>query len=136
MVMHDPQLDLAKVTDEDITRGELQYAPILDADDPNLSAFKAHGGKLIQYHGWNDPGIPPGYSLEYRARVAAKMGKIDDFYRLYMVPGMLHCGGGDAPTNVDWQAAIEAWVETGTPPGMLSASGAQGETQTLVPFDM
>jgi feruloyl esterase len=136
MVMHDPQLDLAKVTGEDITRGELQYAPILDADDPNLSAFKAHGGKLIQYHGWNDPGIPPGYSLEYRARVAAKMGKIDDFYRLYMVPGMLHCGGGDAPTNVDWQAAIEAWVETGTPPGMLSASGAQGETQTLVPFDM
>jgi pimeloyl-ACP methyl ester carboxylesterase len=135
MVMHDPQLDLAKVTDEDIVRGELLYAPILDANDPDLSAFKAHGGKLIQYHGWNDPGIPPGYSLEYRARVAANMGKIDDFYRLYMVPGMLHCGGGDAPTNVDWQAAIEAWVEKGMPPGALSASGAQGETQTLLPFD-
>jgi pimeloyl-ACP methyl ester carboxylesterase len=136
MVMRDPQLDLAKVTDEDIARGELRYGPILDAIDPDLSAFKEHGGKLIQYHGWNDPGIPPGYSLEYRARVAAKMGKVDDFYRLYMVPGMLHCGGGDAPTNVDWQAAIEAWVEKGTAPGALSAGDAQGETQTLLPFDV
>jgi len=133
MVMHDPHLDLAKVTAGDIARGELRYASILDADDPDLSAFKARGGKLIQYHGWNDPGIPPGYSLDYHARVAAAMGKIDDFYRLYMVPGMLHCGGGDAPTNVDWQAAIEAWVEQGTPPGALIARG-EGETQTLLPF--
>jgi feruloyl esterase len=135
MVMHDPHFDLAKVTDEDIARGELHYAPIMDASDPNLSAFKAHGGKLIQYHGWNDPGIPPGFSLEYHARVAATMGKIDGFYRLYMVPGMLHCGGGDAPTSVDWQSAIEAWVEKGTPPGALTASDAQGETQTLSPFE-
>jgi pimeloyl-ACP methyl ester carboxylesterase len=135
MVMHDPQLDLAKVSNQDIARGEGHLAPILDADDPDLSAFKAHGGKLIQYHGWNDPGIPPGYSLEYHARVVAKVGRVEDFYRLYMVPGMLHCGGGAAPTNVDWQAAIEAWVERGTPPGALGASGADGETQTLTPFE-
>jgi feruloyl esterase len=135
MVMHDPHFDLAKVTDEDIARGELHYAPIMDASDPDLSAFRAHGGKLIQYHGWNDPGIPPGFSLEYHARVAATMGKIDGFYRLYMVPGMLHCGGGDAPTSVDWQSAIEAWVEKRMPPGALTASDAQGETQTLLPFE-
>jgi pimeloyl-ACP methyl ester carboxylesterase len=135
MVMQDPKLDLARVTSEDIVRGELHFAPILDAGDPNLSAFKAHGGKLIQYHGWNDPGIPPGYSLEYGARVAATMGKTDDFYRLYMVPGMLHCGGGDAPTDVDWQAAIEAWVEKGAAPGALIARDAQGETQSVLPFE-
>jgi hypothetical protein len=134
MVMHDPHFDLAKVTTGDIVRGELHYAPLLDATNPDLSAFKAHGGKLIQYHGWNDPAIPPGYSLEYRARVAATMGNVDDFYRLYMVPGMLHCGGGDAPTNVDWQAAIEAWVDKGTPPGALTARDAQGDTQSLSPF--
>jgi hypothetical protein len=134
MVMQDPHFDLAKVTDEDIVRGELHYAPILDASDPDLSAFKARGGKLIQYHGWNDPGIPPGFSLEYHARVGTRMGKIDDFYRLYMVPGMLHCAGGDAPTGVDWQAAIEAWVEKGTAPSVLTAKNAQGETQTLSPI--
>jgi hypothetical protein len=132
--MHDPHFDLAKVTTADIVRGELHYAPILDATNPDLSAFKAHGGKLIQYHGWNDPAIPPGYSLEYRARVAAAMGNVDDFYRLYMVPGMLHCGGGDAPTNVDWQTAIAAWVDKGTPPGALTARDAQGDTQSLSPF--
>jgi pimeloyl-ACP methyl ester carboxylesterase len=134
LVMRDPHFDLAKVTDEDIARGERQYAPILDASDPDLSAFKSHGGKLIQYHGWNDPGIPPGFSVEYHARVAATIGKIDGFYRLYMVPGMLHCGGGDAPTTVDWQSAIEAWVEKDTPPGALTAGEPQGGTQTLLPF--
>jgi len=134
MVMHDPHFDPAKVTNADLARGELHYAPIMDASDPDLSAFRAHGGKLIQYHGWNDPGIPPGYSLEYHARVAATMGKIDDFYRLYLVPGMLHCGGGDAPTTVDWQAAIEAWVEKDTPPGTLTAADAQGGTQVLSPY--
>ncbi len=135
MVMNDPRFDLSKVTRADLVRGERHYAPLMDADEANLGAFKAHGGKLIQYHGWNDPGIAPGYSLEYRARVVAAMGgAVNDFYRLYMVPGMLHCGGGDAPTEVDWQAAIEAWVATGVPPTTLVANDGRGGTQILAPF--
>ncbi len=62
------------------------------------------------------------------------MGPVDDFYRLYMVPGMLHCGGGDAPTNIDWHAAIMAWVERGTPPAVLTAADARGGTQPVSPF--
>jgi feruloyl esterase len=136
MVMQDPRFDLAKVTTQDLARGELHYAPIMDATDPDLSAFQAHGGKLIQYHGWNDPGIAPGFSLEYYARLQAAMGRkrVEDFYRLYMVPGMLHCGGGDAPTQVDWQTAIEAWVEHGTAPSVLTARDSQGATQSIAPF--
>jgi hypothetical protein len=136
MVMPDPQVDPAKVTTRELVRGELHYAPIMDATDPNLSAFQARGGKLIQYHGWNDPGIAPGYSLEYYSRVLAAMGpaRVADFYRLYMVPGMLHCGGGDAPTQVDWQAAIEDWVQQGVAPGVLTARDAQGATQSIAPF--
>jgi feruloyl esterase len=134
MVMHDPQVDAAKVSHGDLARGERHYAPIMDAADSDLSAFKSHGGKLIQYHGWNDPAIGPGYSLEYRAHLAATMGPLDNFYRLYMVPGMLHCGGGDAPTHINWQAAIEAWVEKATPPGDLTASDAAGGTQIVAPF--
>ena len=135
MVMNDPKLDIGRVTDADIVRGERQYALIIDSDNPDLSAFKRHGGKLIQYHGWNDPGIPPGYSLEYRERMAAKTGGASEFYRLYMVPGMLHCGGGDAPTMVNWQAALEAWVEKAEPPGELVASDGNGATQTLQPLN-
>ena len=71
---------------------------------------------------WNDPGIAPGFSVEYRARMLAKTGPADEFYRLYMVPGMLHCQGGDAPTDVNWQAALESWVEKSEAPGRLVAS--------------
>jgi feruloyl esterase len=62
------------------------------------------------------------------------MGPPDAFYRLYLVPGMLHCGGGDAPTQVDWQDAIEAWVERGTAPDALTASDGQGATQVVLPY--
>ena len=135
MVMRDPRTDIVKVTDTDLIRGERRYASIMDSDDPDLSAFKAHGGKLIQYHGWNDPAIPPGYSLEYRERLTAKTGGAEDFYRLYMIPGMLHCSGGDAPTNVNWQAALESWVEKSEAPGDLIASDGKGATQILEPFN-
>jgi hypothetical protein len=135
MVMNDPKLDLKRVATADILRGERHYGPILDSDSADLSAFKAHGGKLIQYHGWNDPGIAPGYSLEYRERLAAETHGVKDFYRLYMVPGMLHCRGGDAPTQVNWQSALEAWVEHGTPPGELTAADGKGGAQTLQPVE-
>jgi feruloyl esterase len=134
LVMNDPKLDMKNVTQADIVRGERRFAPIMDPDSPDLSAFKAHGGKLIHYHGWNDPGIPPGYSLEYRERLIAKTGDVSDFYRLYVVPGMLHCGGGDAPTQVNWQGALEAWVEKGAPPAELAATDGNGATQALEPF--
>ena len=135
LVMKDPKLDMAKVTTADLTRGERTIGPIIDANDADLSAFKAHGGKLLQYHGWNDPAIPPGYSLDYQRRVTAKTAGARDFYRLYMVPGMLHCRGGDAPTQVDWQGALEAWVEKGRPPADLSATDGKGATQVLHPVD-
>jgi pimeloyl-ACP methyl ester carboxylesterase len=135
MVMNDPKLDMSRVTNADLVRGERTFGPIIDSNGANLSAFKAHGGKLIQYHGWNDPVIPPGYSLEYRERLAAKTGGVQDFYRLYMVPGMLHCGGGEAPTTVDWQAALEGWVEKAVPPANRVATDGKGATQTLQPFD-
>jgi Tannase and feruloyl esterase len=78
---------MKQVTQADIVRGERRYAPSIDPDSADLSAFKAHGGKLIHHHGWNDPRIAPGYSLEYRERLMAKKGDIGDFYRLYVVPG-------------------------------------------------
>jgi hypothetical protein len=127
--------DCGHATTIKLAHGAVTSAQVITSDNPDLSAFKAHGGKLIQYHGWNDPGIPPGYSLEYRERLTAKTGGVDEFYRLYMVPGMLHCAGGDAPTNVNWQAALESWVEKSEAPGELVASDGKGATQTLEPFN-
>jgi hypothetical protein len=69
----------------------------------DLSAFKAAGGKLIQYHGWSDAAIPAPSSVDYYTAVADRMGGIDQvksFYRLFLAPGMMHCGLGPGPNAV------------------------------------
>jgi hypothetical protein len=110
------------------------------AEDPDLSAFKAAGGKLIQYHGWNDAAIPPAASLKYYDAVAATMGGVDalqSFYRLFLAPGMAHCGFGLAPNAVggafglpastvdadhDLVSALAHWVEDGVAPTHIVAT--------------
>lgn len=131
LVKHDPKFSLAQLTDADVVASDRDLGPILDAASPDLSGFKAHGGRLIQYHGWNDPAIPPGYSLDYYAKVQAKVGPSTDFYRLFMVPGMLHCTGGDAPTRIDWIALLEKWVENGDAPAAAIARDANGNQQAV-----
>ena len=130
LVVKDPKFDLRNLTDAQVIAGDREWRGTLNADSPDLSAFKARGGKLIGYHGWNDPAIPPGLSLEYLANVRKAMGPTDDFYRVFMVLGMLHCRGGDAPVNVDWFALLDTWVETGVAPATITAAGG-GTTQVL-----
>ena len=131
LVKEDPAFSLAALTKADVIAGSRKLGHILDADNPDLSAFKAHGGKLIHYHGWNDPAIPPGYSQQYHANVQAKMGPSADFYRLFMVPGMLHCSGGPAPTRVDWIAMLEDWVERDAAPATATARDGAGSEQIV-----
>jgi feruloyl esterase len=100
----------------------------IDAVDPDLRAFQRRGGKLIQYHGYNDPDVPPRTSIEYHDRVVASLarsrGGIDagQFYRLFMAPGMGHCGGGPGPNSFDMLAALERWVEQGHAPARVLAT--------------
>jgi feruloyl esterase len=75
----------------------------INAMDPNLKPFISRGGKLIQYHGWADQQIPPGTSPEYYTSVTQALGgadKVKNNYRLFMVPGWGHCGGGDGTHHV------------------------------------
>ena len=109
-------------------------AKVLDAVDANLTSFKGHGGKLIQYHGWNDPAIPPSGSIRYFGEVHRATAGADDFYRLYMIPGMLHCQGGAGPGQVDWLSTLDHWVEEKAAPGALTAASQSGETQLLCPY--
>jgi hypothetical protein len=91
--------------------------------DPDLQAFKARGGKLLIYHGWSDQLIPPENSINYYSSVLAKMGsKQDNFVRLFMAPGMQHCGGGAGPNQINYVAALERWRESNTAPDQLIAS--------------
>ena len=85
----------------------------------DLSAFKNRGGKLIQYHGWADALIAPENSVNYYESVAARQGGLEPteaFYRLFLVPGMGHCGGA---YQLDWITALEQWVEGGMAPAQI-----------------
>jgi feruloyl esterase len=95
----------------------------------DLSAFKAHGGKLLLYHGWADSTIPPGHTVLYYKEVLAKMGKKqDDWFKLYMEPGMAHCGGGPGPDQFNKMGVIERWREAGQAPEAIIASHVTGST--------
>ncbi|CCE07925.1 conserved exported hypothetical protein [Bradyrhizobium sp. STM 3843] len=105
-----------------------RLAPVINAMNPDLAAFKAAGGKLIQYHGLADPVVPPRDSIDYYERVqaaASAEGSADasaDFYRLFLVPGLYHCEGGPGPNVLDTQAALESWVEKGIAPETIAAT--------------
>ncbi len=84
-----------------VNDADAKMAQVLNATDPDLRRFKAHGGKAIIYHGWSDPAIPPLNSIDYYNAVTAKMGQheSDSFLRLFMAPGMQHCDGGPGPDS-------------------------------------
>ena len=122
--------------DRDVKAADERMARYLNSTNPDLSAFQKRGGKLILYHGWADAAIPAVNAINYYDSVISKMGakNAGAFVRLYMVPGMEHCGGGAGPNafgqggtpngdrfhSID--AALEAWVEQGTAPDRLIAT--------------
>lgn len=134
--------------DRDLPIARQKTAAALDAVNPDLSAFRSHGGKLILYHGWNDPVILALNTANYYEEVIASAGleNADSSVRLYMVPGMQHCFGGpgadsfgqspatpgtsDPQRNV--QTALENWVEKGTAPGVIIASKIEGAAPATV----
>ena len=145
MVFEDPKWDYQRFDlEKDFGAALSKVAGVLDSNDPNLAPFRDRGGKLLQYHGWGDAAINGHSSIEYYERVmktlAAPNAKpVKDFYRLFMVPGMGHCGGGAGPTEFgngftkehqgdperDLRTAMERWVEHGTAPERFIATGVR-----------
>ena len=118
--------------------GELKAA---DAIDPNLSAFAARGGKLLMYHGWSDALVAPGASINYYNRVLAAIGgagKTSEWIRLFMLPGMGHCRGGDGPNTFDAIGTLDEWLEAGRAPDRIIAThltaGTPDRTRPLCPY--
>jgi feruloyl esterase len=132
---NDPNLDWQKFDldrDMPVIDKALSY---VDAINPDLRKFKASGGKLLMTHGWADTGITPETTIWYYESVLAKMGQNqDNWLRLFMVPGMGHCGGGPGVNTFDSIDVLEKWVEKGTAPDQMLGTGAQGLTRPLCPY--
>ncbi len=121
-VAHDPNWDPASLDVE----AAVANAQRIDggefmAMDPDLRRFIAHGGRLIIYHGTTDGVIPFGNSVNYYQSLVARLGDeaVEKSVRLYVVPGMNHCGGGEGASVIDWLTALESWAELGQAPGAL-----------------
>ncbi|MEW2490927.1 tannase/feruloyl esterase family alpha/beta hydrolase [Streptomyces sp. NPDC048411] len=132
----DLSFDISKITYSEFTQlfkqSEAEYDTVIGTDDPDLSAFRESGGKLLTWHGLADEFIPTQGTVEYREQVEQKMGgakRVDDFYRLFLAPGTAHCGLNGAGGSADGLAALTAWVEHGKAPETLPATliNASGE---------
>jgi feruloyl esterase len=113
----------------------------VDELDPHLAAFAQHGGKLFIYHGWADQQVAPGSSIEFyesARKLGANSPQAPDWVRLYMVPGMAHCAGGEGPDTFDKISVMERWVEKGEPPTRVLAAHYSGgkvdRTRPLCPY--
>jgi feruloyl esterase len=140
-VLSNPEWDWTTMDfDKDVAAGAAKVGAVMDAVNPDLGAFKARGGKLILYHGWNDQLITATNSINYYKSVTARMGAgaADDVTRLFMAPGMLHCGGGIGPSTFDALGALEQWVEQGRKPARIDAAhstnGVVDRTRPLCPY--
>jgi feruloyl esterase len=145
MVLNDPGFD-ARTFDirTDAAKLESRMGELLDADDTNLDRFVRSGGKLLIWHGWSDPAIPPDMAIDLYERIRrdtrGSIGQppIEESARLFMVPGVQHCGGGTGLIAFDPLPALEEWVEHGKAPDRIVAAqvveGKSTRSRPLCPY--
>jgi feruloyl esterase len=126
--------------DADVEHVDAKLYGVLNAVDADLRDFKANGGKLIIYHGWNDPGVMPQHTVDYYDRVVDLMDHATDgggyentvdFARLFMQPGVGHCRGGVGPDDSDFMTAIARWVENDVAPNRIEARAIRDGEVTM-----
>ncbi|MGH9594749.1 MAG: tannase/feruloyl esterase family alpha/beta hydrolase, partial [Bryobacteraceae bacterium] len=102
-----------------------EFGIVIGADNPDLSAFRDHGGKIVLWHGWADQLITAEGTIDYYKRMSLQMGgaeKTAQFLRFFLAPGIGHCGGGAGPNPSGQLDALVSWVEDGKAPATLPAS--------------
>lgn len=132
VVLNDADWDPATFdVDTHMALAEQQDQGAAKAMDPDLSAFVDSGGRLLMYHGTTDGLIPYGNTVNYYESVVGTIGEdtADESVRLFLVPGMDHCAGGEGAFAVDWLTALEQWVETGQAPDTLPGAHPAGGPQ-------
>jgi len=128
----DYSLDQLGFTAETFDRLRARH-PLFDSTNPDLSTFARNGGKLILWHGWSDNHISPINTIAYHEALQRYMGQrqVNRFERLYLIPGMYHCSGGEGPSEMDLLTPVMRWVETGQAPDEIMARAEEEESTTV-----
>ncbi|MBY0496887.1 MAG: tannase/feruloyl esterase family alpha/beta hydrolase [Cyanobacteria bacterium] len=121
-VFNNPEWDYLKYDFANYRRDSRLAGSMLNATDTNLDAFKKRGGKLVLYHGWSDAALSALATTKYYDEVKARDASAAEFTRLFMLPGVAHCGGGAGPDRVDWYSVIDNWVDKGAAPERIVAT--------------
>jgi feruloyl esterase len=120
-VKDDPSFDWTTFDFREPPDNLAEFRQIVDAVDPDLSAFRDRGGKLLSYFGWADPDINPLTLIDYFDAVRSLDSQAADYFRVFMVPGMFHCSGGPGPDRFDAITPLIDWVERGKAPEAIDA---------------
>jgi hypothetical protein len=139
LVFNDPSWDYSAFDVANADKDARLTATFMNATNPDLEAFKAKGRKLIVWHGWSDACLTALGSIKYYEQVQERDVGVRDYFRLFLMPGVLHCSGGPGPDTVDWPATIAEWVENGKPPDQViarkvAAGGAVSRARRLCPY--
>ena len=121
LVFNQPDWDYSTYDFKNFDKDTRLAASFLNATDPNLDRFRSRNGKLILWHGWADPALPAEATADYYRQVRLHDPKANEYCRLFLVPGCMHCGGGPGATEVDWLSVITDWVEHKQAPDRLTA---------------
>ena len=144
-VTQNPQFDWSAMTAEGYQaywdRSVEEFGTVIGTDNPDLSAFHDRGGKVILWHGWADQLITAQGTIDYYTRVQKQMGgaaKVSEFARLFLAPGVGHCGGGAGPTPIGQLDALLSWVEGSNAPETLVAArpGPSPRTRPLCQYPL
>lgn len=136
-----PSSSIARSTDQQLPDVNFDFGPGQFASTagvvgfrPELERFRAHGGRLLVYHGWADESLMPAHTVDYWRDAGERLGadQLAEFGRLFMVPGMLHCGGGPGAADIDYLTALERWVEADEAPASLLAHKVKNAVRTSV----
>lgn len=119
MIYHDKEWNIDGYDLNDLAKDASMLAPVLNATDPDISAFRYNGGKLLMYTGWSDAAITALGTIGYYDKVLEHDPSAEEDVKLFMMPGVLHCAGGEGPWWVNWVDEIDKWVTSQEAPEQL-----------------
>jgi feruloyl esterase len=138
LVFNNPDWDYTKYDFKNYFNETNYASSFLNATQVDYSEFKKRNGKMIMYHGWNDASVSAYSSIDHYEAALNKDKDLQSYIRLYLLPGVLHCGGGTGCDNVDWVALIRSWVEDNKAPERIVSSkvgdGKTVATRPLYPY--